>query len=339
MQQKYEDLANCKMIARFFKNNDKLGFVLLPLLAVAIWAFSFIQPGFHTTNFSGSFLLKFTGPLVSSGFWKSLNLVFSIGGAYLLSILCIRQEISDKQNLLPSFLYLLFCGLLNINGAFHPMLAANLLIIGGFYLLFSTYREELALSEVFDAGFLLSLATLIYTPAVIFIPIPFIALIILKSFKLREWLLILCGFATPYLITSAILYISDQLILAWLEELKTVFVPFHLPYFGKGSFLIHTAIVLFLLLGFYNSVFRSGNFKIKTQKVKSILIWILLTGLTAVPFVNASPFFKGIFLIIPLSIFAGDYLGNIKKGFLREFLTVLLLAAWICSNLQAAGYL
>jgi hypothetical protein len=327
------------MVARFFRNNDRLGIILLPVAAIAIWSFSLAFPSFHVLKPSHSFLSGLLFPCLSVKFWLALNLLFNIGGAYLLSFLCSRQEITEKQNLLPGFVYLLFSGLLNQDGAFHPLLAATIPLTAAFYLLFGTYREELSLSDVFDAAFLLSLGAMFYSPLAVFMLIPFISLLILKPFKLREWLLILVGLALPVLLSSVLLFLFNKNQEGLISSFKNIFVPFHVPVFGAGSFLIHTTSILLGLLGIYNSIFRSGNFKIKSQKVKTVLVWILLFGAGSIFFLNETSFFKGALVAVPLSIFIGDYLGNIKKGILREFLTLLLVAAYICSQLQAGGYL
>jgi hypothetical protein len=338
VQQKYEDLANFKMVARFFKNNDRLGFVLLPVAAIGIWCLSLLSPAFQTVRFSNSFLLGLLSPYLSAKIGMGLNLLLIVGGAYFMSFLCSRQEITEKQNLLPAFLYLLFSGLLNLDSACHPLLAGSIPLLGAFYLLFGTYRTELSLAHVFDAAFLLSLAGLLYTPLLVFFLIPFISMLILKPFKLREWLLILLGLAMPVVLCSIVIFLSGKSQEALTRPLIQAFAPFHSPVFAKGTFLIHTAVILLTLLGIYNSIFRSGNFKIKSQKVKVVLVWILLFGFGSLFFLREESFFKGLLMIIPLSIYIGDYLGTIKKGVLREFLTTLLLAAYVCSFLQACGY-
>lgn len=327
------------MVARFFKTNDRLGFVLLPVAAIAIWSFSFLSPAFQSVNFSNSFLLGLFSSSLSVKFWLALNLLLSLGGAYLMSFLCGRQEITEKQNQLPAFLYLVFSGLLNLDSACHPLLAGSIPLIGAFYLLFNTYRTELSLAQVFDAAFLLSLASLLYTPLLVFCLIPFISLLILKPFKLREWLLILIGQVMPVLLCSVLLFLLNTSQEMLTGPLINAFSQGHAPVFGKGTFLIHTAILLLALLGIYHSIFRSGNFKIKSQKVKMVVVWILLFGLTGLFFLREEGFFKGLLMIVPLSIYIGDYLGTIRKGVLREFLTLLLLAAYVCSWLQASGRL
>ncbi len=128
--------------------------VLLPVAAIAAWSFSMILPGFHTVRFENSFIFSLIGGGFSAGFLAGINLICLIAGAYLITFLCIKQEISDKQNLIPGFVFILFSSLLNINSSLHPAIIANLFLLGSFHRIFGTYREELSLSAVFDSAFL-----------------------------------------------------------------------------------------------------------------------------------------------------------------------------------------
>ncbi len=327
------------MIARFFRNNDKLGFVLLPVAAIAAWSFALILPGFRNIRFENSFIFSLIGGGFTFGLSAGINLASLIIGAYLISFLCIKQEISDKQNLIPGFIFILFSSLLNINSSLHPVIVANLFLLGSFHRIFSTYREELSLSAVFDSAFLLGIASLFYTPLLVFFILPFIGLIILKPFKLKEWILLSIGLVLPFLLSVALLFLFNKPILLLKEIHLSAFSPFHKFTFGKGTFLIHSITILLFALGILNSFLKSGNAKIKTQKIKSVLVWFILFGVTAMFFLNETVFFFGILLVIPAAIFVGDYLGMIKNDALREFLTLLLLGAFVCSNLQAAGLL
>ncbi|MDP2387716.1 MAG: DUF6427 family protein [Bacteroidota bacterium] len=327
------------MVARFFRNNDKLGFVLLPVAAIAAWLFAMILPGFKTIRFDNSFIFFLAANNLSFGFIAGINLLCLITGAYLVSFLCIKQEITDKQNLIPGFVFILFSSLLTINSSLHPAIIANLFLIGSFHRIFSTYREELSLSAAFDSAFLLGIAALFYTPFSAFFIIPFIGLLILKPFKIKEWVLVIMGLILPFLLSLALLFLFNKPVLLLKEITMASFVPFHKFTFSKGAFLIHSIAILLFALGLLNSFIKSGNAKIKTQKIKSVLVWFVLFGVVAIFFLNETIFFFGILLIVPAAIFVGDYLGTIKNNALREFLTLLLLGAFVCSNLQVAGLL
>jgi hypothetical protein len=338
--QNYKELGINKMVAGFFRNNDKLGYVLLPVAAVFVWAFSLILPPFHqVSEVKTSFIYSVFLNGGSVNLFLGLNLLFSIANGYLISFVCTKHEISDKQNLLPGFFFILFTGLLNLSGAFHPIIPASTIVLIALFRLFSIYREEMSLSEVFDASFLLSLAVLVYAPFIVFVSIPFIAMLILKPFKLREWLLSLLGLLAPLILASALLFMGNRDYLYYWQIIRESIIPIHAFSFGKGTFLIHTAAVLCFFLSIIYMLGRSNSQKIKTQKVKYVLLWMFVLGFLSIFVMAEAQFFMGALVLIQLSIFIGDYIGGTKKNGLREFLTLLILVAYVCSNLQAVGYL
>ena len=328
------------MVAGFFRNNDKLGYILLPIAAIFVWAFSLILPPFHqVSEVKTSFIYSIFLSNSSVNLFLGFNLLFSIANGYLISFVCTKHEISDKQNFLPGFFFILFTGLLNLSGAFHPIIPASTVVLIALLRLFSIYREEISLSEVFDASFLLSLAALFYAPVIVFVFVPFIAMLILKSFKIREWFLSLLGLFTPLILASALLFMSNKDYLYYWQIIHDTVIPIHALSFGKGTFLIHTAVVICFFLSIIYMLGRSKSQKIKTQKVKHVLLWMFVLGFLSVFVMSESHFFIGALVLIQLSIFIGDYIGGTKKNGLREFLTLLLIVAYVCSNLQAVGYL
>ena len=58
-----------------------------------------------------------------------LNLIFLGLGALLISIYSIRQEVVEKLNYIPSFLYLFFGAITLNNALLHPSLIANVFIL------------------------------------------------------------------------------------------------------------------------------------------------------------------------------------------------------------------
>lgn len=340
MAQNYKELGINKMVAGFFRNNDKLGYILLPVAAISVWLFSLILPPFHQV-YSGntSFIFSIFLNNASVNLLLALNLLFSIANSYLISFVCTKHEISDRQNLLPGFFFILFTGLLNLSGAFHPIIPATTIVLLALFRLFSIYREEMSLSEVFDASFLLSMAVLVYAPFIVFVSIPFIAMLILKPFKLREWLLSLLGLVTPLVFASALQFMGNRDYLYYWKIIHESIIPIHVFTFGKGTFLIHTAIILCFFLSIIYMLGRNNSQKIKTQKIKYVLLWMFILGFLSIFVMGEVHFFMGAMVLMQLSIFIGDYIGSIKKNGLREFLTLLLLVAYVCSNLQAVGYL
>src|SRR6185503_18765652 len=60
------------------------------------------------------------------------------------------------------------------------------------------YKKEAALALIFDAGLLVSIASLFFFPYIVFILFIIAALMILRPFNLREYLMAILGLLVPY---------------------------------------------------------------------------------------------------------------------------------------------
>jgi hypothetical protein len=54
---------------------------------------------------------------------------------------------------------------------------------------------------------------------------------------------------------------------------------------------------------------------------------------------NEDNLFFYVFFIVPISFFIGHHIGTMRKKWLRELLTLLLLFAFVCSNLMISNLL
>ncbi|MFN7015183.1 MAG: hypothetical protein ACK4ON_13030, partial [Bacteroidia bacterium] len=128
--QNYKDLTKRQMVAGFFRNNDRFGYVLLPVAALSVWLFSMLLPQFHVlSDFHSSFFFYDVFPLSGKfGYW-ALNLLVNIINTYLLTHMCVKHEISEKYNFLPAFFYLILSGIINLSGSFHSVLPAMTFLI------------------------------------------------------------------------------------------------------------------------------------------------------------------------------------------------------------------
>lgn len=327
------------MISRIFKNNDQLLLFSIPLCALIISVFSLFAVQPQAEPFHNSVVLPFLlAGIQQAWILKLINFTCLLVGAFLVYYLTAYCELSDKQNFIPSFVYLLLGATLNNESVLHPLLIANILLLFMFILFSTTYRSDNALSAVFDASFLLSLASLVYFPLLFFFPLCFIGVLLYKTFNLREWILIATGLVLPYFIAFIIFWLLGYGPGFWQNKWEAAFLPFHSPVFPKGSFLINTIVILLLLMTAIYTIMHGVGGKIKEKKGKYFLLWFFVTGLPLAFIVPDSPVFLGIVLIIPCSIFIGDYLGKIKKPGIADFLLLLFITAFVFSRLQSSGF-
>jgi hypothetical protein len=328
------------MLTRIFKNSDRLIYLILPFFGLIVWIFSFFMLGNEKTGFPSSLLLSFIPQAFPGALTlKVINLVLTIGGVLLLNFLCQYHEVTEKQNSLPAFVYLLLCAMLNSQSILHPLLIGNILLLLAFFKFFGAYRSDNAMAVSFDASFLLSCATLVYWPFLFLLPVAFIALMILKTVKFREFLLSVTGLILPFFITATLLWVCNVELGIWNKNFDSAFTSFHTPRWEKGSFLINSGILFLLFLSLVSAMVTGFGNKVKTKKIRYVLLWMCIPGAAVVFFTAETPVFIGIAAIIPLSVFIGDYLGNIKKPGIADFLLLILITVFVFSNLQTAGIL
>lgn len=328
------------MIATIFRNNDRVTFFVTPFFVLGIWFFSFfILNNTHIAP-EGGVLYPILQEWVSSfAVLLGLNLLINLISAFLISYLCISQEVTNKQNYFATFFLILFNTYLNIESPLHPLLIANMFLLISLYSYFNTYRSDNAMAGIFDGAFFLSLASLFYYPMLFFIPLIFIALIVMRTFYYREWLLIILGLLLPYFICAIFFFLFDVPQTLFLARFQGSFSGFSFPLLTAGSFLINLAFIILVIVVFLYLLSNGLGGKVKTQKSKTIILIALFIGFFSSFFLHEHPTFAPILVLIPFSMLAGDVIGSLKKKAWVNFLSILFMVLLIISNLQAVGML
>jgi hypothetical protein len=276
----------------------------------------------HYPNlFYNYFTQKITGKLTIN----LLNFLFIGIGVLLVSLISVNQEIVEKQNYFPVFLYLL----LSVAGVNPFQITAqvftNVFVLFSIYKLLDTYRQDYVLRQIFEASFWLSVSAFITISSIISVPLFFIVLLILRPFHWREWFVALLGFFLPMFMYECMAYLSDFTQWYILDATALYFESLKAPSFSE--YYLPLSISLFILLVisiFYNLVNGFGN-TVKKQRAKSILLWFL--------FFSTFGFFSGgangsniiLTYAFPLSFFIGDFLYNLKQVKIANTLLAILI--------------
>lgn len=275
---------------------------------------------------------------ISFWFNQIIILLSIIGGAFLINLLAINQEIVSKTNYLPAFFYVIFAFSLTPSHTVQPILLANLFAIVALFFLLESYREEQALSSFFKTGILMSLAALFYAHYMYLFVICFIAIAILRPFHWREWVILILGLITPYYIYSGLNYLGPNTFLNVFSLIGSFILSFKKPEISEYHFAFLIIIFLLVLFAlFYNASKGFGN-KVKTQKTKYIIVWMLAVCI-AIMFNPGNNNFILIPCVIPLSLLIGDYLGEIKQLKIANTLLTLFLGAFVLVYFHSIGLL
>lgn len=292
-----------------------LSFVIDYLSGVAL------EEDHYPNLFYNYFAQKITGKLAIN----ALNFLFIGIGVLLVSLIAVNQEIVEKQNYFPVFLYLL----LSVAGAnpfqVTPQIFTNVFILYSIYKLLDTYRKENVLKQIFDAAFWLSVSAFITISSIISFPLFFIVLLILRPFHWREWFVALIGFFLPLFMYECMAYLSNFNRWYLFDATSLYFQSLKAPSFSEYYLPLSASLFILLIISvFYNLVNGFGN-TVKKQRAKSILLWFL--------FFSTFGFFSGgangssiiLTYAFQLSFFIGDFLYSLRQIKITNTILAILI--------------
>jgi len=316
------------LFIRFFKTNQPAAYIAVTLTGVALWSFSLLKPipldlpaGMPLYD-----LLLF--PFAN---FKSLFIIFAfimvLFQAFYLESIINSNDLRVKNSHLPSLFYLIIASSMPSFLTLNPVMLANLPLLFTVHLLFSSYRKDEAFSDVFDAGFLVAIASLIYFPAIVFLPMIWIALILLRPFIWREWVISLLGFLVPYIFALSYFFWFDRLGWFVYEKLFRLFFVSFLHSAIPHAYYYYIAIIIPLLIFSLLEHFRlMQTGQIRIQKYLLLILWFFFFSIGSYLLAPSWSFNHFTLLAIPVSVFFGNYFLSINRNWIAEILFLLLLA-------------
>lgn len=310
--------------------------VLIGFFAVSFILIYFSKISLETSTYPDLFYNYFTQKISNKLSVVALNFLFIGISVILISLITVNQEIVDKSNYFPVFIYLLLSVSCVNPLQISPQIFTNVFVLFSIYKLLDIYRKENVLRQIFEAAFWLCFSAYITISSIISFPLFFIILLILRPVNWREWVIALLGFLTPIFIYNCVAYLSDFtqgfILDASILYFKSLRIPSFSEYYLPLSLLLFVLIVLSILS---NLMSGFGN-TIKKQRSKSILFWFLLFA--TLGFFSGGASSSSIILTyaFPLSFFIGDFLFSIKQQKSKNTLLTLLLA---CASIILAGKL
>ena len=172
------------MLLKTLKSNQTFHFLLIPLIAGALWIKSFMNPmPFPFYPGEDSMLLyQPINALIGKSTVASnvFALVFIILLAFLILKLNVQYTFIRVRTVLPSILFVLITSGLHELHAMHPIYPAVLFLILTVDRIFNAYDKEVIHSNAFEAGIFLAIGSLFYLNLVFFFPFLWIGFLIIK---------------------------------------------------------------------------------------------------------------------------------------------------------------
>lgn len=256
------------------------------------------------------------------------------GGAIYFNLLINRYDVLNRNSYLPSLMYVLLSSALVPVLQLHPLHFANLLLLRLMSSVFSFFKKERAARQLFNSGFLVSVIALLYLPTLPLLLFLLLALVLMRSFQLREWLIVLVGMILPFFYLAA-WWFPDTLFSEW-SSLRVYVQQYTLPGWVKFPVSVYWLagyLLLLLLLSLLR--LRSQYYKniVRTRMYQQAILLLLL-------FAAGLPYLMGtcrpanfLLLVIPMATIVAHYfISSRRRGWLYEFMLWALFGLIVWNN-------
>jgi len=312
-------------VTGIFKTKNPANFFLLLVLAIVLKLPLFYTSSFDLPKTDDDVLYQSLLSFLNSKtkifpkLYPFLSLLLLFTQALMFNSFINRQKMTGRQTFLPAMSYLLLTSLLPDWNYFSAPLLVNTIFIFILSSLFQIYNNEKAKGIIFNAGFAGGVAVFLYFPSLLFGIWMLLALMIMRPFKINEWILCIVGISTPFYFYGIYLFIRDQW--SWGALFSSLHIS--LPSIAQSLWLaisVFLIVVPFLMGAFYVQD-NLRKMLIQVRKGWTILLLYLLVSLfiplagenqtfenwiiAAVPFAgfHACAYLYTTYRIVPILIF------------------------------------
>jgi hypothetical protein len=290
-----------------FKQKNPANALLLLVYALALKLPMFIHPVMPVIQDGDNYLYIFILRTLQSFFnapafvFQLISFILLFTQATLLNRICNHQKILPKPNFLPGMSYILITSLLPDWNHFSAPLLINSVMIWVWYKMITLYNNQHGGASIFNIGILTGIVTLLYIPAVAFLVLLICALIVMRPFRLREWIMGLLGFTFPYYFLFIILFISNKW--TWNDILpKIAFTIPSLPGSIWTTIGIALLIFPFIIGGFFIQT-NLNKILIQVRKSWGLLLIFLITAVIIILINHVNSYENWIITVIPFATF------------------------------------
>jgi hypothetical protein len=290
-----------------FKQKNPGNALLLLVYALVLKFSMFLHPVAPLAAQGDNYLYRFILNSLNSVFgnlpffYQLISFILLFTQATLFNRICNYQKLLPKPNYIPGMSYILITSMVPDWNHFSAPLLINSVMIWVCYRLVGLYNNERASSSIFNIGILMGIVTLLYIPAIAFLLLLFFALLVMRPFRLREWLMGILGFTFPYYFLFIILFISNK----W--DWKSILpkIVFNLPSLPHSVWItagISLVVIPFMIGGY----FVQGNLNkmlIQVRKIWALLLMFLITAIIIILINRVNSYENWIVAMVPFAAF------------------------------------
>lgn len=139
-----------------------------------------------------------------------LAALMQFGQAIYLNRIVSYHKLYIRPTYIPAYTYLLCTSIHPAFSYFSVTLVATWFVLWGFNLLLHANQTVNPRKQIFNAGFVFAIAALLQFSLVGYFLLLTLAVLILRSFNIGEWIVALLGYITPVYFFAGILFLADK---------------------------------------------------------------------------------------------------------------------------------
>jgi len=318
-----------------FRDRSDINLVFLVLLSLALHFHVWLHPPLVIANESDGFLayllLHFIQPLPSMALIVLFQLII-LSQAIRLNILLSKFKMFQQISYLPAFTYIILTGLFPYWDVISSGLVANSLVIWILVKLLRLYDQNQPKTLEFNIGLIVGISILLYEPIAILIPVVLFALIIIRPFKISEWMVLIMGILLPFYFIFTYVFLSGNLsdyrqFLPRLDWKNPLVKP------ELNVILALLVIGLQLIAGIFYWQQEQVRFIIQVRKYWGVLLLVLILTLFQPIIFSAQALYASAIVIAPLACFISFSYASPKRLIVPNLLFWLAMAVIVYNHL------
>lgn len=248
-------------------------------------------------------------------FFTFLALLNVLGQAIYLNKIVLSAQLYQYKTYLPAFSYVLLTSFMPEWNYLSVYMLSNWFVLGLFANVVKLGDTADARKLIFNSGIMVAMAAIMVASNAFLIFILIVGMVVLRSFRLSEWMLLLLGALTPFYFTLGTLFLLDQLpFFTQLFSLDLMVLP-DLSAFSLQEILLPIIVIgFYLLLGMWSLNTMSSKMLVQVKKLWIIIIAAFFISTLAGFFNVSEGFYAWISALLPLSIiFATLWYASYRK--------------------------
>jgi hypothetical protein len=319
------------MIASQIKNRQPIGLLMAIAILLGAWIWAGLQITIPPVKYSMPlFELVVSGLKFQPLILMSINVLLILITALTWNNTLNANELLPAKTWYPAFFYMLFMSSSPLQTQINPIIFSNAMLALIVYRIMDNYRKDEAFAAMFDSGFYTGIGMLFYFPVIILFPLIWVALIVMRPFIWREWIIALLGLSIPLLFTFTYYFWYDSLNVLVYDK---IFYPTQ-----DFVFLLSEQRTSFLLVGLWWLVcgvlsilhVMLKGWTVNTIVSRNFLVfngWFLALSLISFLMVPVTSFQYFSLVALPLSIYLSNYFIQMKRQWIADLLILFIAGA------------